>query len=82
MSSDFEKITPIQRSILIELAREPFSSVIGKDIVSKLNASTTGIVYAVKGLLQRDYIYQDIHQKYRVLDPLMDYVLREEVRYL
>jgi hypothetical protein len=82
VSSDFEKITPIQRSILIELSRESFSSVMGKEIISRLNASATGIAYALKGLLQRDYIYQDANQQYRVLDPLMDYVLREGGRSL
>lgn len=82
VSSDFEKITPIQRSILIELAREHFSPVMGKKIITKLNASATGIAYALKGLLQRDYVYQDADQQYHVLDPLMDYVLRERVRYL
>jgi uncharacterized protein len=79
INSDFEKLTPIQRTILIELAQEPFEHPTSKDVVKRLNASLSGINHAMEGLLERDYIYQTESGIYHVLNPLMEYVLRHKV---
>ncbi len=79
ISSDFEKLTPIQRTILIELAYKPFAHPTSKDVTKRLNASLSGIKNAMEGLVKQDYIFRDVTKTYRVLNPLMEYVLRQQV---
>ncbi len=76
INSDFDKLTPIQRTILVELARDPFSQPTSAAVIKRLNASTSGITNALKGLQNNDYIYQEASGRYRVLNPVMEYILR------
>lgn len=78
ISHDFEKLTPIQRTILIELSIEPFAHPTSKTVIQRLDASLSGISNAVEGLLARDYIFRDEQKVYHVLNPLMEYVLRQD----
>lgn len=79
ISNDLEKLSPIQRTILIELAREPFAQPTSKEVIKRINASLSGISNAMEGLLERDTIYQDVGGNYKILSPLMEYVLRQEI---
>jgi uncharacterized protein len=82
VSGDFDKITPIQRSILVELAREPFARLASKAVMARLNASVTGVTHAMADLVRRDYVFRDEQNVYRVLNPLMEYVLQQQARSL
>jgi len=78
ISSEFDKMTPVQRNIIIELSREPFAQPTSKENIRRLDASTAGIMHAIDNLLQRDQIYKDDQGQYHVLNPLMEFVLRQE----
>lgn len=78
ISHDFGQLTPIQRSILIELSDEPFAHPTSKESIQRINASVSGIKNAMTGLIKYDYVFQQSDGKYRVLNPLMEYVLKQE----
>ena len=59
ISRDFESLTPIQRTILIELAHQPFDKPTSKAVIQRLRSSTSGITNALDGLLKHDHIYKD-----------------------
>ena len=82
VSSDFEKITPIQRGILVELAREPFAHPTSKAVLVRLNASIAGVAHAMADLLRRDYIFKNDGEPYRVLNPIMEYILQQQAKSL
>lgn len=75
INRDFESLTPIQRTILIELAHEPFDKPTGKAVIQRLRSSTSGILNALNGLLKHDHIFIDENGKYRVLNPLTEFIL-------
>ena len=77
ISRDFESLTPIQRTILIELAHQPFDKPTSKAVIQRLRSSTSGITNALDGLLKHDHIYKDEKGIYHILNPLTEYILKQ-----
>ena len=50
--------------------------------MARLNASVTGVTHAMADLVRRDYVFRDEQNVYRVLNPLMEYVLQQQARSL
>jgi hypothetical protein len=75
INRDFENLTPIQRTILIELAHDPFIQPTSKAVLQRIRASTSGITNALDGLLKHDHVFIDDQNKYRILNPLTEYIL-------
>lgn len=77
ISRDFESLSPVQRTILIELAHQPFEKPTSKVIIQKLRASTSGITNAIDNLIKHDHIYIDSNGRYHVLNPITEYILKK-----
>lgn len=80
INSDFECLTPIQKTILFELSRSPFAHPTSKEVTKRINASLSGIINAMTGLIERDFIYKGEDNCYKILNPLMEYILREKMQ--
>ncbi|OGT54266.1 MAG: hypothetical protein A3F17_06880 [Gammaproteobacteria bacterium RIFCSPHIGHO2_12_FULL_41_15] len=69
-----------QRKLIIALAMHgPVTAPNGTDFMKKVNLPQTSLLQALSVLIEKDYVYQDSEKQYRLLDPLIRYLLSEAV---
>ncbi len=74
---EIELISLNQRKLLIAVAKnEPTKEIFGKLFSTQIDISPGSLSRTLEGLMQKDYVYVDEHGFYRVLDPLISFVLR------
>lgn len=75
ISHDINDISLNQRRIISALAKSPTSSFQAIDFIAPLRISASSAQQAADVLLQKDLIYKDHEELYRILDPAMRYYL-------
>lgn len=73
---ELELLSLNQRRLLISVAEnEPVKELYGRDFIQQMNLSSGSISRALSPLLEKDYLYLDKNNSYRILDPLVRDVL-------
>ena len=73
ISHDIMKLSINQRRLITALARTPVKEIQSAVFLTTLKISGSSVQQAVEALIQKDLIYRDAEEKYRVLDPAMRY---------
>jgi AAA+ ATPase superfamily predicted ATPase len=73
---EIELISLNQRKLLIAIAKnEPTKEIFGKQFSVQIDISSGSLSRTLDGLMEKDYIHIDEHRFYRVLDPLIRFIL-------
>ena len=73
---EIELISLNQRKLLITIARnEPTKEIFGKLFSTQIDISPGSLSRTLEGLIQKDYVYVDEGGFYRIIDPLIRFIL-------
>lgn len=73
---DLNQLSVNQRKMIIALAKQETRSISSQQFLRDHQLSSASSLQAADTLIERDYLYQDLQGFYRVLDPLLAYVVR------
>jgi len=82
IGSELVSLSPNQRAVLAAIAAEPTAEPRGRAFLERTRVASTSVGQALAVLLERDLAFRDPESRYRVLDPAMEWSLREGLRAL
>jgi uncharacterized protein len=72
--AELELLSVNQFKLLVAIAKNQNIQPMSKEFVVMTKFSLSSVAQALKGLVQKDYLYIDKNQKYNILDPLIAYI--------
>lgn len=82
IANEMTRLSNHQKMMLIILANKPFTQPASKEVVLQMRSSTASAAKSCKLLLENDYIYQDKDGVFRILDPAIEYYIRDKAKLL
>lgn len=76
LGSEIDLLSDNQRNLLITLAKTgKIKALQSKDFIARIELSASSIAQSLAVLQERDYVYCDTEGFYRLVDPLLNYIL-------
>jgi AAA+ ATPase superfamily predicted ATPase len=78
IANEVSKLSNHQKQMLIILAKHPFKQPTSKEVIFQMRASTASAAKCCKLLLENDYIYQNKEGYFQILDPAIEFYIKEK----